>query len=82
MPMAISANLEKLVHGTFESNHPFWDSWEKHEGEELLDFSWSIHLPKHPIKLRDQPLTVQKSMVYEGKTLDDREWESQFAASL
>lgn len=55
---AISADLENLVNGSFESGHPFWDSWKKDgdKDKELLDFSWSIRVPKHPIKLRDQPL--------------------------
>jgi len=56
---AVAASLEKLIGRSFESDHPFWASWKKHgKGEkQLLNFSWSAHLPKHSIKLRDQLLT-------------------------
>ena len=66
MPMAISADLEKLVNGSFESGHPFWDSWKKHGNKYFVDFSWSNHLPEHPIKLRDQPLTGELFVLYKS----------------
>jgi hypothetical protein len=64
----IAADLEQLIEESFESGHPFWASWENHSNlkrKDLLDFSWIAHLPKHVIKLRDQPLT--------GGALDDIE---------
>lgn len=57
-----AASVEKLIKKSYESGHPFWASWEKHQDKELLDFSLT-DLPEHDIKLR-QPLKGRPCELY------------------
>jgi hypothetical protein len=58
-----AASVEKLIKKSYESAHPFWASWEKHQDKELLDFSLT-DLPMHDIKLRDSTLKGRPCELY------------------